>query len=94
MCDLANLIGFSNKIMRRLTQQLLRTFFEQNNIHVIQWPAKSPDLNIIEHIWYYIKNKVERKEPKTLQELRNFIFDSWNEVTGEYITNLYNIFKL
>ena len=66
-----------------------KNFFEQNNVQLIQWPAMSPDLNIIEHIWFFMKNKVERREPKTLQELRQFILNSWNEITPQYINNLY-----
>ena len=67
-----------------------QNFFAQNNIQLIQWPAKSPDLNIIEHIWAFMKNKVERREPKTLQELRDFIHNSWNEITPQFIINLYS----
>ena len=67
-----------------------QNFFAQNNIQVIQWPAKSPDLNIIEHIWAFMKNKVERREPKTIQELKNFILNCWNEITPQFINNLYS----
>ena len=35
--------------------------FERHNIHILDWPAYSPDINPIENLWAILKGKVEKK---------------------------------
>jgi transposase len=41
--------------------------FEQKNITVFSWPSNSSDLNPIEHVWVYMKQKLDHypELPKT-----------------------------
>ena len=36
--------------------------FSDNYIQVLEWPAQSPDINPIEHLWYYIKSQLLQYE--------------------------------
>ena len=60
---------------------------KNHNIEALEWPAKPPDLNPIENIWSILKSSVYRRNPKTTDELRDYIFEEWetldNEMVGE-----------
>jgi hypothetical protein len=44
-----------------------------------EWPANSPDLNIIEQIWGQIKLKLASKPPKTMEALKARVKAYWAE---------------
>ena len=35
-------------------------YLNDNNVNVVKFPPKSPDLNIIENIWYELNRRVRR----------------------------------
>ena len=60
----------------RATRQYLAT----NNVHVIDWPARSPDLNPTEHIWDLLDKRLRnvQNHPQTVAELRQEVVRQWN----------------
>ncbi len=63
--------------------------FEENDITVMNWPAYSPDLNIIEHVWGYIATKLRQTRPNNLNEIRQQVFHHWAHLPRDYLNNLY-----
>ena len=58
-----------------------RDFLLRNNVNVLTpWPAVSPDLNQIEHLWDRIDKVVREDPPATIQELTQSLIDAWNAV--------------
>ena len=41
--------------------RICRQFLNRNNVNVLTWPAVSPDMNPIEHIWDYLGRKVRAR---------------------------------
>ena len=57
-------------------------------INVLPWPALSPDLNPIEHIWDVIGRNVRERNCRTVQELERAVVQEWNNV-GQNICRSY-----
>lgn len=38
--------------------RFVQAFFDINDVQVLNWPAQSPDLNIIEHVWPMISRRL------------------------------------
>jgi transposase len=65
-----------------------RKFFEENDITVLEWPAQSPDLNPIEHVWAHIKKELKKFAIKNKPELVIKIKEIWNNIPKEHIRKI------
>ena len=73
------------------TSRLVQSYFNENNISILPWPARSSDLNIIENCWAELVRGVyaNGKQYQHVQELKNAIVREWDTLSQNYIQNLY-----
>jgi hypothetical protein len=67
---------------------VVMTFFEQFGINLLSWPAQSPDLNPIEHLWSYVGRQLKKKKYTNLNRLMAEIDAIWKSVPKEYMESL------
>jgi transposase len=65
-------------------------FIDENGVHMIQNPPRSPDLNPIEKVWGWIKHEVNKHNPSTVDELKELIQKYWNEIPQTTIQQFIN----
>ena len=61
----------------RATMNVIR----QNNINLVPHPAKSPDLNAIEHFWDHMRGAIQRlpQRPQNAAQLQAAITAAWQQ---------------
>jgi transposase len=66
------------------------TWFQDHGFKVLPWPAQSPDLNPIEHLWDHLKRKLGEYErpPNGMIELWERVEKEWNEIDAVVCQNL------
>ena len=73
------------------TSKLAKKWFKDNEITVLPWPAQSPDLNPIEHLWHHLKIKLSIYERKaiSISELQERCDEEWNKFSAETCLKYY-----
>ena len=51
----------------------VRDWIKRHKVRRIPFPARSPDLNPIEHVWTRLKTKVNERNPRNVKELSEYI---------------------
>jgi transposase len=72
------------------TSRFAREWFETNEIEVLDWPAQSPDLNPIEHLWWHLKRRLSGYDidPSGIQELWERVQTEWDAIPAQVCIDL------
>ena len=70
-------------------------WFQRNNIRVLQWPSRSPDLNPIENLWGILVRAVyaNGRQFENVQSLKQAILEAWEEIPHETLQKLIDSMK-
>ncbi|KAK7099835.1 hypothetical protein V1264_017683 [Littorina saxatilis] len=65
-------------------------YLQNNAVTTLPWPAMSPDLNPLEHVWDILGRRIQALQPpvQTLRELEAALHREWLQVTREQIRRL------
>ncbi|GFW61655.1 transposable element Tcb2 transposase [Trichonephila clavipes] len=64
--------------------------FQSDDVTRMDWPAYSPELNPIEHVWHTLGRRILARQipPTCLPELRRALLDEWCNILQNQIDNL------
>lgn len=67
------------------TSNKAKTYMTSKGIQTMKWPAQSPDLNPIEHLWSQLKNSLSNynEPPKGYHQLWQRVQEQWSKVEVE-----------
>lgn len=72
------------------TARCVETYLQEASVRKLQWPARSPDMNPIEHVWDMLKRQVKKgpNVPETLNDLKTALISTWNGISQANIRNI------
>lgn len=81
---------FQQDNARPHSARLTRDFLDGQQVDVMPWPAYSPDLSPIEHVWDILKTAVSRRRPapQNRQQLIAAVQEEWERIPQHRITRL------
>ncbi|GBL82965.1 Transposable element Tc1 transposase [Araneus ventricosus] len=73
-----------------ILEQHVHECLQSEDITRMDWPAYSPDLNPIEHVWDMLGRRIAARQPPPtcLPELRRALLDEWCNIPQDQIVNL------
>lgn len=83
-------IVFQHDNARPHTARLTRDYLNNMNVHVLPWPASSPDMNPIEHLWDHIDRQIRKRPvpPANQHQLEQYLIHAWQQIPRHVIRRL------
>ncbi len=71
------------------TAKATKKWLKKKHIKVLEWPSRSPDLNPIENLWRDLKVRVDKRQPRNLNDCK----EEWDKIPPEMCANLVANYK-
>lgn len=73
---------------RKHTSKLVTSFLAEKGVAVLDWPAKSPDLNPIENLWSVLDSNIARDPHMSLDTLEKTLKSEWRKIEPNLLQKL------
>ena len=72
------------------TSKIAKEWLANHQVELLDWPAQSPDLNPIEHLWDHLKRRLANHErvPTSIKELWERVQEEWEKIPAEECAKL------
>ena len=66
----------------------IKTWLQERSIQVLDWPANSLDLNVIEEVCNIMKRRMRSSRSTSLVELKGLIANTWSNIQPQELESL------
>ena len=70
------------------TARIVKQWWADQQLHRMDWPSQSPDLNPIENLWTMLDRAAMDRQPRNDQELFTVLQEAWNALSPDLLVSL------
>ena len=70
------------------TARVVKEWINAQEFNLLDWPSQSPDLNPIENVWAYMKQRASTMTFRNSMELMNGLLQIWESLPRTFLHNL------
>jgi hypothetical protein len=70
------------------TAKVVKAYFEEENVPLMDWPTQSPDLNPIENLWSILDARLKDRRVNNKQELFTLLEEEWRRLPRDLLERL------